>query len=215
MNKKMRARKRRQARRVALTLVLMLTVALVSIGGTIAWLTDKTDSVVNTFTVGDIDIDLFEHKYENGALTNDEIRNGGNTYKIVPGTDLPKDPTAVVKATSEACWLFVKIEESDNWPEVKTADGTARKVDYTVDSSVWTKLDGVAGVYYKKIDAVTTADTPYNILSNQKVVVSDELTKTEANAINGNLTLTFTAYAIQQDDTIATAAEAWAKIPTA
>ena len=54
-----RARQRKQRnRRIAMTVALVLVVALASIGGTIAWLTDKTDPVVNTFTTADVDIDL-------------------------------------------------------------------------------------------------------------------------------------------------------------
>ena len=44
---------------LALVLALTLLVAGV-IGGTLAWLTDQTDEVKNTFTVGDINIDLTE-----------------------------------------------------------------------------------------------------------------------------------------------------------
>ena len=42
---------------LALTLVFALALAL-GIGGTVAWLTAQTDSVVNTFTVGDITLSL-------------------------------------------------------------------------------------------------------------------------------------------------------------
>ena len=42
-----------------------------AIGGTLAWLTDKTDPVVNTFTVGNVDITLAE--------------TTGQEYKMVPG----------------------------------------------------------------------------------------------------------------------------------
>ena len=54
-----RARQRKQRnRRIAMTVALVLVVALASIGGTIAWLTATTGSVVNTFTVGNVDISL-------------------------------------------------------------------------------------------------------------------------------------------------------------
>ena len=110
---KRRARQRKlRNRRIALTDCLMLVVMVASIGGTVAWLTAQTAPVVNTFTYGDIKIDLYEHEYDatKHELTNVVTKTGVNNYKIIPGVNLPKDPTVEVKAGSEACWLFVKVE---------------------------------------------------------------------------------------------------------
>ena len=82
------------------TLALILALVLVfgaAVGGTIAYLTDTTDPVTNTFTVGNIDITLAETK---------------DDFKMVPGCDIAKDPKVTVTANSEDCWLFVKIDES-------------------------------------------------------------------------------------------------------
>lgn len=180
------------------TFALLMALVLVfgvAVGGTVAWLTAKTGPVVNTFTVGDINIGLTE-------TTKD--------YKIVPGTDIAKDPKVTVKANSEACWLFVKVEEA-NWPAAVETDGTTRKVNYEIAGG-WTALSGVSGVYYREVDAVT-ADTDFAVLKDNKVTVSDTLTKTEINNITTNPTLTFTAYAVQKDN-IADAATAWGKVST-
>lgn len=173
--------------------VAMLAVTLLigcAIGGTVAWLIAKTDAVVNTFTYGDINITLAE--------------TTGTDYKIIPGVDITKDPKVTVKANSEACWLFVKVEKSGTF--------VTDKVTYAIDNTVWTQLDNVAGVYYKKIDTLTASDTNYNILQDKKVTVSQELTKGEINSIEEgqkNPTLTFKAYAVQLD-AAQTAADAWA-----
>lgn len=177
--------------------VLMLALVLVlgcAVGGTVAWLVAKTDPVVNTFTYGDINITLTE--------------TTGEDYKIIPGVDIGKDPKVTVKAGSEACWLFVKVEEKD-WPAFKEADGTTKKVSYAMANG-WAALDGVAGVYYREVDAVT-ADTSFGILAGDIVTVSENLTKTEVNSITAGTqpTLTFTAYAVQKDG-MADAAAAWA-----
>ena len=191
--------------------VAMLAVTLLigcAIGGTVAWLTAKTDPVVNTFTYGDINIDLWETKdgmhTESRLNENGYVVNARSDLKIIPGVDLPKDPTVTVKAGSEACWLFVKVEKSDTF--------VTDKVTYAIDNTVWTQLDNVAGVYYKKIDTLTASDTNYNILQDKKVTVSQELTKGEINSIEEgqkNPTLTFKAYAVQLD-AAQTAAGAWA-----
>ena len=211
---KRRARQRKlRNRRIALTVCLMLVVMVASIGGTVAWLTAKTDSVVNTFTYGDINITLDE--------------TTGNSYKIIPGVDISKDPKVTVKAGSEACWLFVKIDEA-NWTEIPTeaVNGeTVRKVNYAIANG-WTAGTGTAadqngvpvGVYYREVDAVT-ADTLFYVLAgdtdhpNGVVTVSQNLNKTEVNGLKTKQPkLTFTAYAVQKDG-IDNVTDAWDKAP--
>ena len=58
-----------------------------------------------------------------------------------------------------------------------------------------------------------TADTDFAVLKDNKVTVSDTLTKEDIKNITTNPTLTFTAYAVQKDG-IDTAADAWAKVST-
>lgn len=184
-----------------LALVLALGCA---VGGTIAWLTANTDPVVNTFTYGDINIELYEHAYDAATntlttQTTDKVDN----YKIVPGKNLPKDPTVKVVANSEACWLFVKVEA--------TGDFANGKVAYSVDTTAgnWTALTGVSGVYYREVENSTDAQV-FPVLAGNKVTVSENLTKAEiANATAP--TLTFTAYAVQRDG-IDNVTDAWAKV---
>lgn len=213
---KRRARQRKlRNRRIALTVCLMLVVMVASIGGTVAWLTAQTAPVVNTFTYGDINIDLYEHEYDatKHELTNVVTKTGVNNYKIIPGVNLPKDPTVEVKAGSEACWLFVKVE-AENWP---TFTGDA-KISYAVKTGDggWTQGDGTnipANVYYRAVGA-TTADTTFKVLADDQVTVSENLTKEEVGTLKENQPkLTFTAYAVQKDG-IADAATAWLKVPT-
>ncbi|MGM9639957.1 MAG: hypothetical protein ACI3V3_01160 [Faecousia sp.] len=183
----------------AFVLVLALVLALgCVIGGTIAWLTAQTAPVVNTFTVGDINITLAETKTD---------------FKMVPGNTIEKDPKVTVKADSEACWLFVKIEESTNLDDF---------ISYSVATG-WTPLTGVDGVYYREV-AATTADTSFDVLTNNQVTVKDTVTKEMMNAFDTDKdgvlsdaekaalpTLTFTAYAVQMDN-VTSATEAWAKV---
>lgn len=176
------------------TFVAMLALVLVigcAVGGTVAWLTAQTGPVVNTFTYGDIDIELTETKPENQQA------------KIIPGVDIEKDPKVTVKANSEACYLFVKVEQTGNF-----VDG---KVSYSIADG-WTALEGENGVYYREV-AATTADMDFYVLKNNKITVSDKLTKGDIQNLSGaNKTpkLTFTAYAVQQDG-IVDADTAWTK----
>lgn len=168
---------------LALVLALTLLVAGV-VGGTLAWLTDQTAEVKNTFTVGDINIDLTE--------TNRD-------YKMVPGNKLDKDPTVIVKAESEACWLFVKVTESENLDTFIT---------YAIAEG-WTELQD--GVYYREVSA-SNADQTFPVLAGNAVTVKDTVTKAMLTAKDfTNPTLTFKAYAVQKDN-VASASDAWAKV---
>lgn len=188
--------------------VAMLAVTLLigcAIGGTVAWLTDKTTAVTNTFTYGDINIELFEHNYvaSSNMLGTTEVKTV-NDYKIIPGVNLPKDPTVRVKGGSEACWLFIKVEQTGTFVQ--------DKVTYSVKTGEdgWTALNNESGVYYREVDAVTQ-NTTFNILTNNRVTVSEDLTKEDIKDITGNQVLKFTAYAVQRDG-IGTVEAAWEKV---
>lgn len=199
---KRRARQRKlRNRRIALTVCLMLVVMVASIGGTVAWLTATTDPVENTFTYGNINIELTETK-----PTDREA-------KIIPGVNIEKDPKVTVKGGSEACRLFVEVKEEGTF--------VANKVTYSVANG-WTKGDGTkipANVYYREVGAVTE-DTSFYVLAgdttypNGVVTVSENLTKDDLKTITtaNQPKLTFTAYAVQKDG-IADAATAWSKVP--
>lgn len=175
-------------KKMAIAATAIALVLCFAIGGTLAWLVAKTDSVVNTFTYGDINIGLAETTSE---------------YKMIPGTNIKKDPKVTVKAKSEACWLFVKIEKSTN---IKFSDFITYEV-----AEGWTALDGVAGVYYREV-AATTNDVVFAVLKGNQVTVKDTVTKEALNALTEDTypKLTFTAYAVQKDG-FDTAAAAWAK----
>ena len=171
---------------MALALVLVFAVA---VGGVVAWLTDKTGSVTNTFTVGDINIELDE--------------TTGNSYKVIPGTTIDKNPKVTVKANSEACWLFVKVDKA-NWNDNLT---------YTIaGENGWIsyKTEGNTTYYYQQVDATGATAKVIPVLAGNAVNVSGNLAKGE---ITAEPTLTFTAAAVQQEN-ITTVDKAFAQLPS-
>lgn len=123
---------------------------------------------------------------------------------MVPGNTIAKDPKVTVKANSEACWLFVKVEKSSNFDSFMTYEM----------ANGWTQGDGTkipANVFYREV-AATTAATDFSVLKDNSVLVKDSVTKTMLNGLGETTfpTLTFTAYAVQKDN-VATATDAWAK----
>lgn len=204
-----RARQRKQRnRRIALTACLMIAVMVASIGGTLAWLTATTAPLTNTFTVGDINIDLYEHDPNNGNV---ETRTGV-TYPMIPGTSYSKDPVVVVEANSEDCYLFVEFTE-ENY--------ASRYLDFEYNTTDWTQLtlsgaDANRTVYYRIVEK-SNADQSFQLLAgndtyeNGVVTVKNTIVKTAVENSNAPVMptttneadlpkITFTAYAVQYDN---------------
>ena len=218
---------------LALILACILLIGGV-IGGTVAWLTAKTNTVENVFTSSDIGVELEENTVD---------------YKMIPGWTISKNPTAKVTSGSEDCYLFIKVEE-------KIGTDTGDNKIYTFDNFIayaieegWNVLDATKypGVYYKVIDDDAEKSVEYNILGSgeytdegkvkytwnaNEVLAKPEVTKEMMNAVNDDNkpTLSFTAYAVQlwrsnepatgaTDEQIEaaqfTAEEAWLKISPA
>ena len=180
-------------RTLALLLALILCVGC-AIGGTVAWLMYTTEPITTTFTTSDINITLEETNAQD---------NNSNSYKMVPGATITKDPVVTVKEGSEACWVFVKLEKM---PASIPVNGDRKSFDdfftYSIDSTNgWTSLydvDGVA-VYYMKITDATT-DIVIPVISNNTIYVADSVTKEMMDAAKNNPpALAVTAYAIQSE----------------
>ena len=182
--------------KIAALIAAIVLVIGCTAGGTVAWLVSKPDPIVNVFTVGNI----------NATLTETET-----AFKIVPGVDIDKDPVATVKANSEDCYLFMQPTE-ENWPKFKAteAGSTTRKVEYEIADG-WIELTPLHGVYYREVTKSDTEDQSFHVLKNDKVTVSNTLTKEEANAIQkaDAPKLTVAVYAVQKAG-IKTPNEAWA-----
>ena len=179
-------------------LVAVLSVVLIvclSVAGTLAYLKVTTAPVTNTFAPSNIDLTLTETP---------------NTYKMVPGVDIPKDPKVTVTADID-CYVFVKVEESANFNTYMT---------YAIAGD-WIPLDKTnhPGVYYREVSAdVAKNGEAFYVLAGNKVAVPNTVTKNQMDELytNGavNTTaqpkLTFTAYAIQKAGFEGKIADAWA-----
>ena len=93
-----------KSRAKVLTLVLCAILLVTgTVMGTLAYLTDRQE-VVNTFTVGDVDIKVDETDVTpDGEPVDGADRVEGNEYHLVPGQSYVKDPTmTVVKGSEES-----------------------------------------------------------------------------------------------------------------
>lgn len=179
-------------RKLIIALALCLALAL-GIGGTMAYLTATTTAVENVFTIGKVGL----------TLTEPEGEKANYEFKMVPGNEIEKDPKVTVTKGSEDCWLFVKLVKANDFDTYLTyamADG-------------WTELtgvEGVAGVYYRKVTQSETAQT-FAVLANNQVTVKDTVVQSDSFVAP---TLTISAAAIQQAN-IADAATAYTNLPDA
>lgn len=105
-------------------LLLLCAVMLVagSVMGTLAFLTSQ-DAVTNTFTVGNVQINLDE---ANVATSDpDDRTETGNEYHLLPGQTYVKDPTVTILEGSEESYvrMLVKVTNYSNlkaaFPEAK------------------------------------------------------------------------------------------------
>ncbi len=181
-------------------LLALCVVALVaaSVFGTLAYLTD-TEEVKNTFTVGNVAITMDEALVDgNGKeITGDGAKRvATNTYKLLPGHDYDKDPTIHVAATSEDCWLFVKVVD-----EIAAIQDTTT-VAAQMTANGWTKIEST-DVYGR----ATTNKAGDNVKVFESFKIKGEVENNTLATYAGK-TIVVTAYAIQADG-FDSAAAAW------
>lgn len=198
-----------------ITLICCLAlVTVVSLGATIAYLTANA-TVTNTFTVGKINEpeDPENPTNEDPALAGflDELkvtvygekdtttteRVTGNEYKLIPGHTYTKDPTVHIGPDSEACYVFVKIE-----------NGISAVTETISLESGWTAVEGETNVWYQKCAA--TGDDNANFVVFKTFTVKGDADAT-ALAAAADKNIKVTAYIIQADG-LDTAAKAWAEV---
>lgn len=152
--------------------------ACVAIGGTIAYLWDS-ESITNTFTVGNVDITLTETE----GVTQED---GSREFKVTPGNTTLKDPKVTVEANSEKSYVFVEIDNTTN------TDSIAKDaITYDIAGG-WTQLEG--DVYYQVVEA-NTEDQELGVFAGDVVTASPDILAGES--VDGSIIVN--AYAIQFD----------------
>lgn len=138
-------------------IVLLLVLALVlgcAVGGTFAWLATKTDPIVNTFTHSNINIALVEHKLDPQTgehVSPEEYVDKQESIELVPGRTIYKDPTVIVDAGSEACYIrmFMIIDYDEGVDHTYSFEDIEGWFDYGQKwnyQNAWTdKIDGDRG----------------------------------------------------------------------
>ena len=188
-------------KKLFIIVVSILSICSFLIGTSVAWLSSKTDEVINTFTYGDINI-----KIEETDTQDNDNNEFTNTYKMLPGNKITKDPKITVLANSEDSYLFVEIKESENFKDF---------MKYELVEG-WTLVEGTENIYVREVN-FSDQDQEFFVLKDNTVTVLESVTKAMLNNLDKDgqtnyPTLSFTAYAVQRDskiEAIDTAVEAW------
>lgn len=192
----------------------------ISVGATVAYLT-STDEVVNTFSVGNVQIKLDEAQANlDGTLVPNAERVKANSYKLLPGHTYNKDPMVTVLNGSESSYvkMTVTFSNADQLDAIFAAAGGANMTSIFngYDSANWldkgntkdaSKNTRTYEFWYKAPVAALNGDVPLDALFDS-ITVPGTITNEQLATIN-NMTITVNAYAIQADG-FSTAEQAWA-----
>ena len=224
---------------LALLLCAVLLVGA-TITGTLAYLSQTTETVTNTFTVGKVSlgtdtdndgiveggldeakVNEYGVKYlaDDVTLFDEKVHNDetllakrvtANSYKLIPGHTYVKDPTIHVQPGSEECYLFVKVVNEIS--AIEAADN-ATTIAGQMATNGWVQLE---------VDGVDVANVFYKS-TNVDTTEAEEVTDVDVfksftigadKDVSGyaGKTITVTAYAIQADG-FTDAAAAWKAAP--
>ncbi len=207
-------------RKYLIAILSICLVAVMAIGGTLAYLTDK-DEATNTFTVGDLDITLTEPNW------NDET----DGKDLVPGDTEVKDPTVTeVKNNSymrvimtvvdsegntitdaDRLNLILKTVRFDSTYNATTAPATvgtklvegnkyslADLTDVPMVNSAFTLVEdkSSAGVYYYNYNSILEKDAKAVLFTN--IVIPTDWNQTQLQTL-GSYKIQLQAQAIQTD----------------
>lgn len=169
------------------TVMSLALVGVVAVGGTLAYLSDKSNEVKNTFNVGsgykDDDDDhtglwLDEAKWQGGV---DERTETGNTYEgLLPGSVVVKDPTFHMTANSTDSYVFAYVQGVDDMIKAgyifTVEDPTGLTDPVSAFNEHWVKVSdyteeetsGFDGLYVYVVDKDAASDAEkYGVVSTK------------------------------------------------
>ena len=171
-------------KRIIIAIVVALCIIVAGVGTAIAYFSSVSGPVVNTFTVGNVELELTE--------------TTGETYQLLPGATVNKDPLVTVLKGSEESYVYVKLDRSGDLDSL---------VNYQLEDG-WHLLGGYDGVYYRQVE-YAAVNMKYSVFKNNEMTVKDDITKERMAQIDEeSCAMVVTAYAIQTT-AVESPAEGW------
>ena len=122
----------------SIAIICLLLIVVMAVGGVLAFMTDESRTV-NTFSVGNVSLELTETKVDNygNAVTKKgkvvRTEDGtGNHYHLIPGKSYIKDPMVTVKGGSEMAYvrMILTVTNVKVLDEIIAANGMAGYSDF-------------------------------------------------------------------------------------
>lgn len=163
----------RRPKRLATLLVSLVLVLGVAVGGTVAFLSTRTDSKENTFTPSKVTCEVTE-TFNKNVKSNVAVRNTGDT-------------TAFIRAAINVTWMSNK----DAADQTVSSKVPVKNTDYSIklaDNTNW--IQGADGYYYYKL--------PVNPQDSTEVLIEECKLQNNASVPDGyHLSVEIVASAIQ------------------
>ena len=171
--------KKSASQKLTVVLLSVILVLCCTIGGTLAWLSAESQTVTNTFTVGDINISLAETTGEN--------------YKILPGGESDKNPEVTVQLGSEKCYVYVLIDNT-----VVLNNAVVATPDISADDWQVVQTSGTKTLYrYKEVVDAMDAEKTLPVFT--KVTYADTISKDDITTLT-NTKIIINAFAHQSEN---------------
>lgn len=193
----------------------LLTVALsaclvgvIAVGGTLAYFTDQSETKVNAFTTGKVDIVLHDESPKaDGMVSGTAKPDGGIEYdNIVPGDELSKDVYVSVVKDSAPTRLAVLVTVENTGDTEKPTDlellnrvdnAILREGKFPISTTYYAAdFEDLTGTLYIMDGIVETSDKDQNIDLFSSIQIPSEWGNAYADA---SFDINVTAYAAQAD----------------
>lgn len=185
------------AKKIVTAGLALVMVAGISVAGTLAFLTDDTEKVTNTFTVGKVTITLDEADVDDS--TPGQERDTANAYKLIPGSTYDKDPIVHVTKDSEPCWVIVDVKNGLGDAEAAVTEDSLGTIAQQIAGNGWTLKDGY---YYKAVTAEQLKEVEdgktLDLTVFTKFAIKGDLEDATYEAL-ANAEITIKAFAIQSE----------------
>lgn len=188
--------KKKNVLMMALSLAL---VAVIAVGGTLAYLSAQSDVVTNTFTTTNkIAMNLKEHKVVDGSSTS-ELVNSNSYADVVPLVAYPKDPSVqLTSVPTGGAYVFMAVKGLGT-----TGDFTATAA---FDTTNWKKIsegDGQNGLYvYIANEVAATVDDSQSGDERMPALFTTVNFDYDNNATGNPSTIEVVAFAAQAENTV-------------
>lgn len=176
-------------KKIILMSLCALVLACTTVFGTLAYLNATADPQTNTFTVGDLAIDLTEEDWDAEA-----------EHVIYPGATFDKTPeVTVTSSATENAWVMVgvTVTNADKWAEVLGEGYDLSTIFVGHDEAVWSLVKETADTYYYMTDAVVAEGSGVKIFTD--FAIPTTLNEDDLAALGETFDIVIHAYAVQGD----------------